>query len=374
MKIIYLIKQELQIYPPCLSQIQYLKSFGLDIIVAYGSCDKNVSDMLENKGIKCIDLQLHHSNGKLYKRIYSIFEYRLKAFSLIKEEYEIDDIIWFGTADSAFLLREYIRNRQFVFNVLELYDTNSFYRKNIGKIIYDSKAVISCEETRADIMRCWWNLEKKPYVLPNKPYTHPQKKNLVGTIDVTCEMISHFSNKISILYQGIFSKDRDICKLAQALNELKLDIDLYLMGNDKNGDSNEIKKIYNNTTYLGFAPAPFHLEVTSHATIGVALYDNSSLNNLFCAPNKIYEYCGFGIPVLGCDVPGLKSTIDKYQAGICVDFNNVNAIKEGILKMIDNYKFYSDNAKLFYNATNNEQKMYEIVSELGMPISTTEKD
>ena len=33
------------------------------------------------------------------------------------------------------------------------------------------------------------------------------------------------------------------------------------------------------------------------------------LNALYCAPNKIYEYAGCNIPMIGTDVLGLKRTV-----------------------------------------------------------------
>lgn len=353
-------------YPPCISQILYLNSFGLDVVVACGGCNANSKKMLEERGVRYVDLNLSFSNRSHISTIRNIIEYRKKALKFLKEECGQDDIVWFGTADSGFLLQGKMQKKyKFVLSILELYDNNHFYRKNICKIIYDAKAVICCENTRADIMKSWWKLKVKPFVLPNKPYIHPTKKYLNGTIDTTCSMISRFSNKISILYQGIFSEDRNIDNLAISLHELDMDIGLYLLGNNGNRAAEKIQDIYQNTVYLGFAPAPFHLEVTSHAMIGVAIYADSCLNNLFCAPNKIYEYCGFGIPVLACDVPGLRNTIGKYQAGVCVNFDDTESIKQGVIEIITNYKVYSANAKKFYDSVNNEKTMREIVDRLG---------
>ncbi|KAA6307134.1 hypothetical protein EZS27_041199, partial [termite gut metagenome] len=38
--------------------------------------------------------------------------------------------------------------------------------------------------------------------------------------------------------------------------------------------------------------------------IGIVSYAFDDLNHVFCAPNKTWEYTGFGIPMLGNNAPG----------------------------------------------------------------------
>jgi len=373
LKIIYLVRGELQVYPPCLSQIQYLNEFGLEVLVVCGGCDDSVKTFLRNKGIRCVDMEIKRKGGMIFDKILCVLEYRRKAASVVKQYFNEGDLLWYGTADSAFLLTDKVGKKiKFVLTVLELYDNNRFYKYNIGRIIHSAQAVICCEETRADIMKHWWQLEQKPYVLVNTPYDHPKQLNLAGTIDFTTRMIKKFGDGLGIIYQGIFSKDRTITKLAIALDELDKDITLYLMGDARKGVREEISTIYEKTIFLGFAPAPFHLEVTSHAQIGVAIYDDSSMNNLFCAPNKIYEYAGFGMPIIGSDVPGLRNTIEKYSAGICVDFDDVSAVKKAIIEIVNHYEEYSENAKKMFLSTNNRVTMKLMLERLSIIERDTE--
>ena len=365
MRVLYLIRAELHIYPPCLSQILYLNELCVDVTVAYGGCDEKVKTMLENKGIKCVDLQINRNHSSSCELLLSIAKYRRQVSRFLKEHFHTCDLLWFGTADSGFLVRARdLKDKNFVLSVLELYDKNKLYLKGIGRIICRAAAVICCERTRADIMRCWWELKETPFVMPNKPYAHPNEKNMAGTIAETSEIIKKFGSSFGIIYQGIFSKDRDLSNLACALKELEQDIVLYLMGSDPGGYCEKIKTVYEKTVYLGYVPAPFHLEVTSHAQVGIALYDYSSLNNLFCAPNKIYEYAGFGIPIIGNDVHGLRETIGKYEAGICVNFDSVDEIKDALLRIMNDYERYSENAKEFYLSTDNRETVRIIVNKL----------
>ncbi len=137
-----------------------------------------------------------------------------------------------------------------------------------------------------------------------------------------------------------------------------------MIGKEHYDGINAIKNIYKDTIYLGFFPAPTHLQITSYAHIGVANYDYSSLNNLFCAPNKIYEYAGFGIPILGNDVPGLQYTIGTARAGVCADFLNRKSIIDALMEIEENYTEYSKNAVKFYESNDNLEIMKKIVNSV----------
>lgn len=364
MKIFYFIRNSLHMYPPCLSQILYLNDLGQEVIVCFGDCDSSVKAILDERGIEYIDFNIQRGKNKYIGKIQSFYLYKKNVRKIIDLRFNQQDILWFGTADSVFFLEKYLQSKKYVLSILELYDDNNFYRKQISKYITKAEIVISCEETRSRIMKSWWGLKDSPVVIPNKPYEHPRQRNIKGSTKETQELIERIKDKKIILYQGIISVDRDLKKLAQTLRKMKSEYYLVLMGKEFFDSVSEIKKIYNNTIYLGFVPAPLHLEITSYANIGIANYDDSSLNNLFCAPNKIYEYSGFKIPTLGSDVIGLTDTVGKYEAGVCCDFKDVESLEKGLKKIIESESFYANNAEIFFDSTNNLIKMKKIIERL----------
>jgi glycosyltransferase involved in cell wall biosynthesis len=78
--------------------------------------------------------------------------------------------------------------------------------------------------------------------------------------------------------------------------------------------------------------------------IGVILYKDVSLNHRFCAPNKLYEYWSFGIPVLGHHLPGLQSVFTETFLGELIDMSIPTNIIEAIskLQLIDNREIIAD--------------------------------
>ena len=111
-------------------------------------------------------------------------------------------------------------------------------------------------------------------------------------------------------------------------------------------------------------PAPKHLEVTSHAHIGIVFYDGMTLNKAFCAPNKIYEYSYFGLPCLSNRIPGLVNTVEAFRFGRCIDMKKEEIIS-AINDIEDNYEEYSLNGKVFYNATDNIAVMRKLLTDIG---------
>ena len=91
-------------------------------------------------------------------------------------------------------------------------------------------------------------------------------------------------------------------------------------------------------------------------------YDFVVLNAIFCAPNKTWEYTGFGIPVLCHDIPGLRYTIGQYKAGVCADMDDTEAIKAAITEMDSNYEEYSQNAIAFYVSFDVKKSLLDITS------------
>lgn len=364
MKFIYVVRTELHLYPPCLNQINYLRELGYDVLAIYGDCNEKTEMFLNEKNVKTINFSIKRSKVRCFGKIQSYIKYRNNVLKALAENYQKGDFVWYGTADSCFSLGNECNRYPFILNVLELYDDNAFYRNGIGKVIKSASAIVACEPTRADIMKMWWGLAKRPYVMPNKPYSLPLSDER-GSIEETHRIIDQIKEKIIFLYQGILASDRNLGFLADALQILNnKSVYLALMGKEISDCVNDLKRKYPQTIYLGYVPAPYHLEVTAKAFVGIAYYQGLSLNNLFCAPNKIYEYSGLGLPILCNDIPGLRNTVGIYHAGECVDFENQTELIDAIQRIISNRKSYAQNSLKLYNSVDNKKTMLSILSDI----------
>ena len=133
------------------------------------------------------------------------------------------------------------------------------------------------------------------------------------------------------------------------------------------GNLDGLKYRGSNTYFLPFIIPPYHLEITSWAYIGILIYKpvrgatTSPLNAVYCAPNKLYEYAMYGIPMIGNNVPGLKSSICDNTIGKIFEIMNEDSIIRTINEIERNYELYSSNAISFYQRTDNYNQIRSIV-------------
>jgi glycosyltransferase involved in cell wall biosynthesis len=108
--------------------------------------------------------------------------------------------------------------------------------------------------------------------------------------------------------------------------------------------------------YLGGFNPPSHLNFLKYAYMGVLPYkpvksqSSDELNALYCAPNKIFEYAGFGVPMIGSDVMGLKLPFEQWNIGCCYDDNSIESIMDAIDYVEKKYETMTEQCIEFYNS------------------------
>lgn len=89
-------------------------------------------------------------------------------------------------------------------------------------------------------------------------------------------------------------------------------------------------------------------------------YNPLDLDCAYCAPNKKWEFSGFGIPMICNEIPGLEYTVKANKCGVCTDTDDPSSIVNAIKSIDDNYEEYSANAKIMYNSVN----LIELVNQV----------
>ncbi len=362
-QIIYIVKTKLHYYPPCVSQIRMLKDSGYDVEVIYGTSDSNILDILSKEKIICTKLDgISDDNNSKIQKIISWLKYRWSLKKVLKNR-DKNIILWFGTAESILPMKGLLKHRKYIASFLELSDESMLKIKLLKNMVKSSLAWTVCEETRGYIMKYWWSESKTPFVFPNKPYNQIVTRRVKSSCDETKKIIDIIKDKKIIIYQGIIQNSEELVEFAKALSKINKNYYLLLMGIDKYNSVKKINKYYDKVLYFNYVPAPLHLEITSYAHIGITFYRNDSLNKAFCAPNKIYEYTGFGIPIICNNIPGLKNTVGAYKAAECCDLtcdNIVNAID----RIEKAYNDYENNAYKFFKNTDNYLTLNKMLKEI----------
>jgi hypothetical protein len=278
--------------------------------------------------------------------------------------YSKDTILWIGSADAALplMIGGKLTKYKYVFQCHELYDAFPLYIKRLKPIMQNAIINIGPESNRNAIYRSWYKLEETPITLPNKPYYHPLEKKMSISDDFAKTVIDKVKNRKILLYQGGIVKERDVTTIAKAIREISKEWVLILMGyTDQSRYLPNLLRDYPETIHIPPIKAPLHLEVTSWARIGIVSYSFDDLNHVFCAPNKTWEYTGFGIPLLGNNVPGIMNDIYSFKSGKILNLQSesLQDVVDAIIEIDINYEFYCNNALQFFksvdmtNVTNN---------------------
>lgn len=296
-------------------------------------------------------------------KTWQYLSFRFFAIRTLEQHANESDTVWYASLDTALALwgSSIYQRFAYILQLHELYDTHPRRLRLIAHIARRAKEVVVPEINRAGILQVWLRLQRRPTVIPNKPYHHPRKKHMEPTTELTRNILQRYNtDKHIILYQGHISSDRNLEPLAEAMKDLP-DYELWLMGQD-HGFADTLKQISSNIKFLGYIPAPFHLELTSHATIGIINYDPISLNNLFCAPNKIWEYSGFSIPFLGNDLATLKTICATWNCGKTTE-HNTHDIKSAITEIHEKIDSHEEAARCYFESFDLPKSILRIVNK-----------
>jgi glycosyltransferase involved in cell wall biosynthesis len=334
-------------HPPLLTLCVSLAQAGHRVLFAPSHCRPQTRQYLEQRGVTVQELQPEIRNGRnVAAKLQYWWTFRQRAWRVL-DDHPQASLVWIASADSAIAMGRGLWQRKYVLQLHELYDDLPFYRKNLKGYCQHARAIVVPELGRAAIFRSWYGLDRTPYVLPNKPLEHPRTRGLPvqhAAAKATLNAIPA-GTKI-VMYQGIIHRDRDLRPVGQAVQSLGPGWAFVVVGSDE-GFLAPLQQACPQMIHIPYVAPPEHLQVTSHATIGVLAYCFDNLNNVFCAPNKTWEYSGFGLPMLGNDVPGLKMIADS-GAGLCVDFLDPAAVTAAIRHLAaDEDQFRQRSAALY---------------------------
>lgn len=339
--------------PPAMTVIQTLSDLNINVVVCTNKFDftKTSEEMTKRENVKYQFIgNEYNPNTNLANKVLEVPGYKKKIWSIIDREYDDNDLIWIIDGGNVKYLGNKLLKYRYVLHLLELteelYYVESKHMFPISrKFVKNASCVIECEYNRAHITKAWWELNEMPMVLPNKPYASSKlKKNTDISIDEGLKELMHsLSGKKIILYQGNISAERPLKPFLDAVEELGDPFVFIAMVNGDDPFSNINTERY---YHIPFVVPPYHLEVTSNAYIGVLTYtpvknDYSILNTLYCAPNKVWEYSMFDIPMISNDLPALNNMFSVTGNGECFEKFDKDSIKKAILKIDAKYETYS---------------------------------
>lgn len=210
--------------------------------------------------------------------------------------------------------------------------------------------IIMANEERRDYLISKVNLKIKPPI--SVLLNYPDSKFYEYNCEELDEETKHWlSGKDYLLAQGGANPKRNLIELVDAAM-LQKQVKLIVVGpylsdqvkflNEKYGLS--LSKI---VRFSGFVSQFGLIPFIDHAIASVIFYQPTTKNNLYCAPNRLYQAIARGTPVITSQNPPLIHMVEKYKIGISVNANDPLSVLCGVQTIISEYDKFKDN--LFFN-------------------------
>ncbi len=228
--------------------------------------------------------------------------------------------------------------------------------------------VLAANEHRAREMARHYNIPV-PIVFRNIP--DPGKRVAPDLIRI----LPSLPGEIRLLYQGDMSKNRGILRFVEAMIHLPSNIKLVLAGGGPDLDEiqREITRLNldHRTICTGRVPNAELAAITKLCDTGIVTYPVAGMNNIYCAPNKIFEYAQAGLPVIASEQPPLRDAVEKYRIGEIVSHAATSLeIANRVLEIVKNREAYRQGLPKFLSDHSWENEFARVRQQLS-PIFTT---
>jgi glycosyltransferase involved in cell wall biosynthesis len=154
------------------------------------------------------------------------------------------------------------------------------------------------------------------------------------------------------VYVGILGEGRGLDLITQAFINGRLSSHVVFLGyGEMYAHLKVLSEKYSNIHLHDAVTHSKVVPVVKSADFGLCLVQNVSLSDYYCLPNKLFEYCFAGVPVLASDFPDIRSVITRHGIGQCCELE-IDSICTAIKKIENsNQKFsFSDVSTLSWEA------------------------
>ena len=201
--------------------------------------------------------------------------------------------------------------------------------------------MVVAEQNRAWILRVRSGSLARFFVIPNRPLDDMVADG--QSQQVARAVFLRYGGSPSctkfLIYQGCFDRSRCLDSVIGAFKRLPgPDVGLLLMGADPSEPLCRSLMLSCQTdsriAFVPRLPPPTHLGVAPGCVAGILLYAPTALNNIYCAPNKLYEYAAAGLGMILPNYPGIEALNREYRIGcVCdpTDADSILAAMRGVL-------------------------------------------
>ena len=335
----------------------------------------NVTVISNNRGSKSLP-NSGYTHYLVGKRDYNLRNYIvtiLDAIRYIKKEQP--DILYGHDYYSALLLLFFLKRKKCKKIV---YDAHELYVPEKGKpfsfrsriFYWIEKAIVK----KVDLLICASEergyLMQKHYNLPSPPLTirNISKLNVISEKEFCDDKNVNGFLQIpgkTLVYAGVVVKSRRLDELIRAAGTLSPEVKLLIVGGGNAVEElKELAVSYPNLQSLFTGPLPFRElgYILSKCDLGFIYYPVDTLNNIYCASNKLYEYASVNLPIVSNNNPTIKKALEQYKIGEASD-DLLSAVRQ----VLENYEVYHSNCSAFnkdFNWETEARRLQESMQQL----------
>ncbi len=305
-----------------LKQIRTLKNAGIECILFHGSSVPETA-LFEATSVRSI----HHNMSPMRSRVLNTI--KILHFNLISglrtASLRPDAVICEGlfSVFAGVVAKLLCRSCSLVFDSNELFmEKGMRYSKKLFWSLIHSLAfrtadvVLHAEPNRLLFCKRKYKSTARHFLLENLS-DPPSSFNVLNNA-------RKLSIPLRVLYLGKLMPSRLCSEIISSFSKISSDFaqcDLVGFGETSYVEALSRYAYDMDITNVRILPPVEHdeiFDVMMRYDIGLAFYENTCLNQYYCAPNKLYDYLLSGLYVITNDYPGLVDLIQNNGAGICI--------------------------------------------------------
>lgn len=175
-------------------------------------------------------------------------------------------------------------------------------------------------------------------------------------------------SNIIIVYQGAITESRNLSFFIDAIKKLPSNIKLLFIGD---GPSLTLYKervsdlnLNNRVTFTGRLSNSQMMEKLTTCSIGIVSYSFNGLNNIYCSPNKIFEYASISLPFISTKQPFIDVITKQYNIGETFVIGDLDSFVSNVMMIINHYQAYTKNMNVFLEDFSYEKEMQKLIDIL----------
>ncbi|MBM3222729.1 MAG: glycosyltransferase family 4 protein [Candidatus Tectomicrobia bacterium] len=197
--------------------------------------------------------------------------------------------------------------------------------------IHEASLVVTVNTTIAQELSRLYGITK-PEVIYNSYGAYRSSTTLTEQ-----EFLRHFTapaGGFRVIFPGAFIWDKNLANLVRAFQYLPDTLQLFLLGTGPAATKLQTlaRKLRLSNVFFGsWVPQEHLLQYLAHAHLGIIPYTGGTLlNNLYCTPNKLFEFIEVEIPVCASDLPELRRIVVGHGIGDVYPMEDPKAIAHAL--------------------------------------------